>query len=50
MATVKSKTVYDVHPGVGMVQKWIEELKGKTGRSVEEWVAGQKAKSFGGNG
>jgi hypothetical protein len=30
---------YDVHPGVAMVQKWIAELKPKTGRSLEEWVA-----------
>ena len=28
-----------VHPGVAMVQKWIEELPGKTGRSLEEWIA-----------
>jgi hypothetical protein len=30
---------YSVHPGVAMVQKWIEELPGKTGRSLEEWIA-----------
>jgi hypothetical protein len=30
---------YSVHPGVAMVQKWIAELKGKTGRSLDEWVA-----------
>src|SRR5215510_15586583 len=30
---------YDVHPGVAMVQKWIVELKEKTGRSLEEWMA-----------
>ncbi len=34
-----SKAKYDVHPGVAMVQKWIAELKGKTGRSLEEWIA-----------
>lgn len=39
MATAKSKTIYDVHPGVKMMQKWVSELKEKTGRSVEEWVA-----------
>lgn len=39
MATAKSKTIYDVHPGVKMMQKWVGELKEKTGRSVEEWVA-----------
>ncbi|MGA2456085.1 MAG: DUF5655 domain-containing protein [Terriglobales bacterium] len=30
---------YAVHPGVAMVQKWIEELPQKTGRSLEEWIA-----------
>jgi hypothetical protein len=33
------KSIYGVHPGVAMTMKWIAELKGKTGRSVEEWVA-----------
>jgi len=33
----KSSAVYDVHPGVAMVQKWIADLKEKTGRSLEEW-------------
>jgi hypothetical protein len=31
--------VYDVSPGVAQVQKWIAELKEKTGRSLEEWIA-----------
>ncbi len=35
----KSKIVYDVHPGMAMVQKWVGELKGKSGRSLEEWLA-----------
>ena len=35
----KQSSVYDVHPGVAMVQKWIAELKPKTGRTLEEWVA-----------
>ena len=35
----KSLSLYDVHPGVAMMQKWISELKEKTGRTVEEWVA-----------
>jgi len=35
----KSANLYDVHPGVAMVQKWVAELKEKTGRSLEEWVA-----------
>jgi hypothetical protein len=30
---------YGVHPGVAMVQKWVAELKEKTGRSLEEWQA-----------
>jgi Domain of unknown function (DUF5655)/Domain of unknown function (DUF4287) len=35
----KASLPYDVHPGVAMVQKWIAELKDKTGRSLEEWIA-----------
>jgi Domain of unknown function (DUF5655)/Domain of unknown function (DUF4287) len=35
----KSSALYDVHPGVAMVQKWIGELKEKTGRTIDEWVA-----------
>lgn len=35
----KSKSLYDVHPGVAMVQKWIAEMKQKTGRSLEDWIA-----------
>ena len=34
-----SKTLYGVHPGVAMMQKWIAEMKVKTGRSLEEWIA-----------
>jgi Domain of unknown function (DUF5655)/Domain of unknown function (DUF4287) len=29
---------YDVHPGVAMVQKWVAELRPKTGRSLDEWI------------
>ena len=39
MAKAKAQSLYDVHPGVAMVQKWIVELKEKTGRSLEEWMA-----------
>ena len=39
MAMAKSKTVYDVHPSVAMVQKWLAELRQETGRSMEEWLA-----------
>jgi uncharacterized protein DUF5655/uncharacterized protein DUF4287 len=34
----KTKTLYSVHPGVLMTQKWIGELKQKTGRTLEEWL------------
>ena len=30
---------FDVHPGVGMVQKWVAELPAKTGRTLDEWAA-----------
>jgi hypothetical protein len=30
--------LYSVHPGVSMVQRWIAEMKVKTGRTLEEWV------------
>lgn len=35
----KTESLYGVHPGVAMVQKWAGELKEKTGRSLDEWVA-----------
>src|SRR5216684_2692471 len=35
----KSASSYGVHPSVAMVQKWLAELKEKTGRSMEEWIA-----------
>ena len=34
----KKRSIYSVHPGVLMTQKWITELKQKTGRSLEEWL------------
>jgi hypothetical protein len=34
----KKKSVYGVHPGVAMTQKWVADLKRKTGRSLEEWL------------
>lgn len=44
------KSIYGVHPGVAMTQKWIGELKQKTGRSLDEWLllirkAGPKAET-----
>ena len=32
------KSIYGVHPGVLMTQKWITELKQKTGRTLDEWI------------
>jgi hypothetical protein len=34
-----AKITYSVHPGVAMIQKWVNELKGKTGRTLQEWCA-----------
>ena len=34
----KKKSIYGVHPGVAMTQKWVAELKAKTGRTQEEWL------------
>jgi hypothetical protein len=39
VAKSTTKSIYSVHPGVAMVQKWIAELPQKTGRSLEEWIA-----------
>src|SRR5690242_210258 len=33
------RPLYSVHPAVAMLQKWVAQLKGKTGHSLEEWVA-----------
>jgi hypothetical protein len=35
----QSKSLYSVHPGVLMTQKWVSTLKDKTGRSLDEWLA-----------
>ncbi len=35
----KAESLYGVHPGVVMAQKWVAELKEKTGRSLDEWIA-----------
>jgi Domain of unknown function (DUF5655) len=34
----QTKSIYGVHPGVLMTQKWVGELKQKTGRSLDEWM------------
>lgn len=36
---VQAESIYSVSPGVAMVQKWEAELKGKTGRTLDEWIA-----------
>jgi hypothetical protein len=38
IASAKKKSIYGIHPGVLMTQKWIADLKDKTGRSLEEWL------------
>ncbi|MBA3568914.1 MAG: DUF4287 domain-containing protein [Pyrinomonadaceae bacterium] len=34
----KKKSIYSVHPGIAMTQKWVAELRQKTGRSLEDWL------------
>lgn len=34
----KTKSSYGIHPGVAMVQKAIQELPAKTGRSLDAWI------------
>ena len=38
-AAIGSASLYSVHPGVAMMQRWIAELKPKTGCSLDEWIA-----------
>jgi len=33
------KQRYDPHPGIAMVRHWIDTLKAKTGRDLDEWTA-----------
>lgn len=33
----RARPLYRVHPGVQMLIKWERELKGKTGRTLEQW-------------
>jgi hypothetical protein len=39
MAGKAKQSLYSVHPGIYMVQKWIETLPEKTGRSLDDWLA-----------
>ena len=34
----KTKSIYSPHPSLALVQKWIADLKQKTGRSLDEWM------------
>ncbi len=34
----KTKSIYSPHPSLALVQKWIPDLKQKTGRSPDEWM------------
>jgi len=39
-ARKENRSIYGVHPGVAMVQKWIaEQLKSKTGHALDEWIS-----------
>jgi len=33
-----AESLYGVHPGVAMMQKWVAELKERSGRSLDEWM------------
>ena len=35
----RRKSLYGVHPGVLMVQRWVADLPEKTGKSLDQWVA-----------
>src|SRR5262245_44347452 len=37
--SVRSASLYSVHPGVAMLQKWLAELPVKTGRSLAQWIS-----------
>lgn len=39
MGKSKSASPYSVHPSIAMVQKWIDELPGKTGKSLDQWLS-----------
>ncbi len=38
VARPQKRSLYSVHPGVLMTQKWVADLPQKTGRTLEEWV------------
>jgi len=38
-SAARPSPLYDVHPGVEMVQQWLATLKSRTGRTLDEWIA-----------
>lgn len=46
MPKARTKSPYDVHPGVAMIAKWRDDLPVKTGRSLEEWGRVLQSRSF----
>ena len=36
--TAWTNSLYDAHPSLAMVQKWLAALKEETGRSMKEWI------------
>jgi hypothetical protein len=38
VSDAKKKSLYSVHPGVAMVQDWIDSLPAKTGRTLDQWI------------
>src|SRR5262249_21524397 len=38
MPQAKPKSLYSVHPGVLMTQRWVSELPERTGRSLDQWI------------
>src|SRR5262245_4205392 len=36
--TSTSRSIYSVHPGIAMVQRWVTELNQKTGRTLDQWI------------
>jgi hypothetical protein len=38
-SAARPSSIYDVHPGVEMVQQWLATLKSRTGHTLDEWVA-----------
>lgn len=37
-SATKQEFQYDAHPSIPMVQKWVSELKEKTGRTLPQWI------------